>query len=228
MGIDVGPIQVIDGLIFSIDAANFRSYSGSGLTSNGLVGGIGGSLVNGVGFSSFGGGSFVFDGTNDYIISSANVGILVASPRTICVWVYVSTSQSKNVYGYGQGSGGQIFDIILWNANGYNRVIGHYWGGGNDTIGTLPSRNTVNVPGWNFIVHTYNGTAVSLYTNSIFSNSYNITLNTANSPLTIGRGTYDGYDYFAGSVGALQIYNRLLTEQEILQNYNATKGRYGL
>jgi hypothetical protein len=228
MAIDYNPMVHTNGLVMYIDAANARSYAGSGTTINDLVGGIGGTLVNGVGFTSSNSGSFVFDGTNDYINSSANVGIVGNSSRTICVWIYVPFSQSKNVYGYGVGSGGQIFDLIVWNTSGYNRVIGHYWGGGNDTIGTLPSRNTINVPGWNFIAHTYNGTTASLFCNAVFSNSVNVGLNTANSSLVIGKGTYDPYDYFTGSMGALQIYNRALTAAEILQNYNSTKKRYGL
>ena len=228
MGIDIGAIQNIDGLIFSLDAANFRSYSGSGLTSYGLVGGIGATLVNGTGYTSDGGGSFVFDGTNDYVITSANVGPLGANPRTICIWFYMPSAQSKNVYGYGQGITGSIFDIITWDNSGYNRVIGHYWTGGYDTIGTLPSRNTLNVPGWNFVVHTYNGSTVSLYTNTVFSNSTNLNLTTLDGPLTLGKGTYNGYDHFTGKVSNIQIYNRVLTTAEILQNYNATKGRFGL
>jgi hypothetical protein len=228
MGIDIGAIQNIDGLIFSLDAANYRSYSGNGLTSYGLVGGIGATLVNGTGYTSDGGGSFVFDGTNDYVITSANVGPLGANPRTVCIWFYMPSAQSKNVYGYGQGITGSIFDIITWDNSGYNRVIGHYWAGGYDTIGTLPPRNTLNVPGWNFVVHTYNGSAVSLYTNTVFSNSTNLNLTTLDGPLTLGKGTYNGYDHFTGKVSNIQIYNRVLTTAEMLQNYNATKGRYGL
>ena len=67
MGIISGANLIDNGLVYSLDAANFRSYSGSGLTSNALVGGIGATLVNGVGFTSANNGSFIFDGTNDYI-----------------------------------------------------------------------------------------------------------------------------------------------------------------
>ena len=68
MGIDIGPIETTDGLVFQLDAGNTRSYSGSGLTANGLVGGIGGTLVNGVGFTSSNNGLFSFDGSNDYLL----------------------------------------------------------------------------------------------------------------------------------------------------------------
>jgi len=67
MGTKYNPSIVRDGLVYYIDAANTRSYSGSGNTINGLVGGIGGTLVNGVGFTATNNGSFIFDGTNDYI-----------------------------------------------------------------------------------------------------------------------------------------------------------------
>ena len=50
MGIKAGPRIVKDGLILDVDAAVSRSYSGNGLTANGLIGGIGGTLVNGVGW----------------------------------------------------------------------------------------------------------------------------------------------------------------------------------
>jgi len=221
------PSVVVDGCVFAIDAANTKSYIGTGNTVNGLVG-IGGTLYNGVGFTNTNAGSFVFDGTNDYFNSSTNVNITGSSPRTICVWVYVPFAQRKNVYGYGQGSNGSIFDIILWDSSGYNRVIGHYWGGGFDTLGSLPSRNTINVPGWNYIVHIYDGATVSLYTNAVFSNSANLTLTTLDSSLTIGKGTYNAYDYFTGSIGPLHIYNRALSATEILQNFNALRGRYGV
>ena len=67
MGIKAGPKIVDDGLVFSLDAAVSRSYSGSGLTIYDLYSGTGATLINGVGYSSINSGYFSFDGTNDYI-----------------------------------------------------------------------------------------------------------------------------------------------------------------
>lgn len=50
MGIEYNNVIITDGLIFTIDAANPRSYTGSGITVNGLVAGLGATLVNGTGF----------------------------------------------------------------------------------------------------------------------------------------------------------------------------------
>jgi len=228
MAVVVNTYIVPEGLIYSLDAANFKSYPGSGTTFNGLFSSTGGTLVNGTGYTSDSGGSFVFDGTNDYLITTANVGPLGANPRTICIWFYMPSAQRKNVYGYGQGATGSIFDIITWDTNGYNRLIGHYWSGGYDTLGSLPSRDTLTVPGWNFVAHTYSGTAVSIYTNTVFSNSTNLNLTTLDGPLTIGRGTYNAYDYFTGKISNIQIYNRVLSPLEMTKIYNATRDRYGV
>jgi len=164
--------------------------------------------------------SVKLDGTNDFIQTSKNLDLTGNAPRSICIWFYIETMQTKNLCGYGIGSGGQIFDIILWNdGGGYNRVIGHYWGGGNDTIGTLPSRNTIKVPGWNQVVHIYDGTTVSIFTNGVFSNSKVLNLNTANSTFNIGKGTYGPYDYFGGDISQASIYNRALSAEEVLSLY---------
>ena len=64
MAVVVNTYIVPEGLIYSLDAANFKSYPGSGTTFNGLFSSTGGTLVNGTGYTSDGGGSFVFFGTS--------------------------------------------------------------------------------------------------------------------------------------------------------------------
>ena len=66
MGIDIGPIETTDGIVFHIDAGNSRSYSGSGITLNGLVSGTGATISGGVGFSTANVGSIE--------LSSASMG----------------------------------------------------------------------------------------------------------------------------------------------------------
>ena len=105
MGISAGPSGVSDGLVFQLDAANLRSYSGSGNTANGLISGIGGTLVNGTGFSSANNGSFFFDGTNDYIeVSNSNLLTFGTNSFSIDLWLY-----STYVH-----SGGALYIPYLW------------------------------------------------------------------------------------------------------------------
>ena len=98
------PSIVIDGCIFAFDAANTRSYLGTGINVNGLVGGIGGTLINGVGFTSSNNGSFIFDGSNDYLDFGYNSSINNATQFTIECWY-----KSANIGVEG----------ILFNTNSY-------------------------------------------------------------------------------------------------------------
>ena len=70
MGLAHSPSIISDGLVFHLDAANIRSYVGSGNTSYSLNNNITLALNNGVGFTSANRGMFSLDGTNDYMSSS--------------------------------------------------------------------------------------------------------------------------------------------------------------
>ena len=68
MGLAHSPSLVMNGLVLALDAANPKSYPGSGTTWTDLSGrGNTGTLTNGPTYSSANGGSLVFDGTNDYV-----------------------------------------------------------------------------------------------------------------------------------------------------------------
>lgn len=122
MGIKAGPKIVNDGLVFDLDAAVSRSYSGTGLTANGLIGGIGGTLVNGVGFGATNGGYFIFDGTNDYIEAPHSSSINISGSITLDVWVYmtsVNNSQDMNlICKYSNAGGSSNQSWILFKSTG--------------------------------------------------------------------------------------------------------------
>jgi hypothetical protein len=226
MGLSHSPGIVTSGLVYSIDAANSRSYSGSGITVNGLVG-IGGTLINGVGFTSTNSGSFVFDGTNDYINPAFPVSN--NSDFTIGFWmnyqdvtspergILVTWDTSYNGFGIGT-AGGQIRS---WVGNG---------GGGGIDWGAI----TTNT--WKYYIVAYN---YSLKTQYVYVNG-NFVISGVNSnfinhsSLQIARGGQSGssqlssYTYLKCQISQLSIYNRPLSATEIRQNFNATRKRYGI
>ena len=227
MGISAGADVVEDGLVFCLDAASKRSYPGTGTVWTDLAGENNGTLENGPTFSSDNGGIIEFDGSDDYVVTSSNVGITGASPRTLCFWFDYTNSVVKNIVGYGAGNvNADIFDVLHYYSGGYYRIIGHFYGGGYDTSSTLPSRDTVNFNAWNYICVSYDSTNVYVYTNGLFSNSITLTLTTVDGVFHIGKGTYSTYDYFTGNISNVSIYNRAITADEVLQNYLATRGRY--
>ena len=73
MGVAYNPNIVTDGLVLCLDAANKRSYPGTGTTwTDRSANGNNGTLTNGPTFDSANGGSIVFDGTNDYVTTTKN------------------------------------------------------------------------------------------------------------------------------------------------------------
>jgi hypothetical protein len=228
MGVIAGANINDNGLIFSLDAANYRSYTGSGLTSYGLVGGIGSTLINGVGFTSTNGGSFIFDGTNDWMIVPLNSNLDISESITIESFIYPT--------GLAGGGGGGSF-IICKPASYYLELAGsgkvrvYFYllssEGYHESIGTV----SLNVWSYIAVVRNKSNSTINIYINGILDRTLSsITGNIrVQQSYQVMLGSFLGGSYqFAGRIGNTKIYNRALTAQEIKQNYNATKKRYGL
>ncbi len=228
MAVGYNPSIVSDGLVMYIDAANRRSYIGSGTSSNSLVSGIGTTLYNGVGFSSSNNGFFIFDGTDDYI-DCGNDSSLSAiggnSNVTASAWVYYTA----------YGGGGQGYSVITvkgfpWTwlmENEFNRFTFRISAGGADVNVVDTSAHLLNT--WYNVVGTYDGSNMRIYVNAILKNTRAQTGTLGTNTITAKIGTYQGTNYnLNGRISQVQIYNRALTEQEILQNFNATRFRYGI
>jgi hypothetical protein len=228
MGIDIGPIQVVDNIYMQIDAANLRSYSGSGLTSSGLISGIGATLVNGTGFSSSNNGSFFFDGTNDFIRLPTNFFAHESgNPFTISIWFKTSTTGMilGQEDGSTPGTGGGWVPAIYVDTDGKLRTS-CFWGGTttNQSVSTI----SVNDNKWHLVNVTFESTSHKSYLDGILFDTITKTQNiysvTYYYYLGSGRNTSwtkVGNMTFSGNISNFIFYNKALSE-----NYNATKGRY--
>ena len=221
MGISAGPSGVSDGLVFQLDAANLRSYSGTGLTANGLVSGIGGTLVNGVGFGSTSKGFFIFDGSNDYVNVPSTSLIYGSSSRTMTSWSRITTNNGSTYgsFAYGNSGSNQAFFI---GVNGLNPFCGA-WANDLTATSTFISLNT-----WFHTVCVYDGTTAFLYVNGILATSASKSWNTNNvGRAYLGRQVDNG-QYWTGHIAQVQLYNRVLSATEILQVYNSQRTRFGV
>ena len=82
---------------------------------------------------------------------------------------------------------------------------------------------------WYHAVGTYDGSNVKLYVNGVLQlTTASTTVPTRSNLGIILMRRWDAGDYFGGHLSTVKIYNRALSASEILQNYNATKGRFGL
>jgi hypothetical protein len=222
MAVGYNPSIVSDGLVFFLDPANKRSYSGSGLTANGLVAGIGGTLVNGVGFGATNNGYFNFDGTNDYI----NVPSITSISGDFSVLVWFRTSTSN-------GNTARLVDFDYINGFWLGRSGGGgnpiNWGGGikesSDPYGIfLPFTDNE----WHLISSVRSSTTHYIYKDNLIASTSNTVSGTALTSSQLFIGAVPPGAPFNGNIGQVQIYNRALTQQEILQNFNATRFRYGI
>jgi hypothetical protein len=231
MSVNGGPNISENGLIFSLDAADRTSYPGTGTAWNDLVGNNNSTLTNGPTFNSGNKGSIVFDGTNDYVNCGSSVGGGYIN-ITACIWVYPQRNDNYYFARYILGSNGWIITSVLVGGNRVFTVDGREQGGGGNyfQILTTTSFPTNNI--WYHLCYTKNANNWRLYVNGNLEANSNVGTGTipfssAGSD-TLDIGGLSGDIYCQGRISNAQIYNRALSAQEILQNYNNTKSRFGL
>jgi len=234
---------VTNGLVLYLDAANRISYVSGSTTWNDLSGnGNNGTLVNGPAFSNADGGSIVFDGVNDYVITATGLTpqLDITSSITLETWL-MSTALANASHGDGVNSKGLssdgnagVYETLIVQSSGVNYPFFRMRIGS-----TTPTYSPTNIPiNLNQIYHfasTYDGNVMRIYINGIQSGNGlaqtgSIQVNT--QQLTVGvrflqRATATD-SFFSGRIYTNRIYNRSLSQQEITQNYNASKARFGL
>jgi len=235
MGLDHSPAIVTNGLAYYLDAANRRSYSGTGNTPLSIVSSKNGLLTNGVGFTSSNQGYFTFDGFDDFINLSTNLN--VGSNFSVFAWIYPTSINIRNTvvgnsFPYTSTDGWEMATATnyLGTSNTFFIAIGA------DSSWRTAHNESIVRNAWNYMGGTVSngGGSITLYVSGIAVTSYHsgsqntntVTYNTQD--MAIGRRVSTNPENFIGNIALVQIYNRVLTDQEVLQNYNATKGRFGL
>lgn len=229
MGSFGGPNIIGDGLVYALDAANSRSYSGSGTTANDLTGdSTSTTLVNGVGYSSNDLGYFDFDGIDDKI-NIAYAAQPATSGMTVIAWVYPDEDATTGGRTRGSAWGGPgAMYLGLWpNSSAGSSSI-------HAAVQTTSSRpgliaGTIYTNQWSMLSMTYNGSTTTTYVNTEAIGTSSQTGNIA-SGTDYYVGTYanlgDSNHNFPGRISYAIMYNRALSAAEIEQTYNAIKPRY--
>jgi hypothetical protein len=226
MSVKGGPATVLSGLVLELDAGNIKSYQSGSTTWFDKSGNANnGTLINGPLFSTDGGGSIVFDGADDYVNFGNSSVFNMSSEVTLLHWLKFNSStwspfigkvgvdNNQNNYRCWIGNDRQ-FDVELFN----------------DSFKPLFTLTSTELPNntWCFLGMRFkNDGTLSGYFNGGNKNTVNKTIGS----LTTGDfliGYDKGSAYGGGNIGTVLLYNRALTDNEILQNYNATKGRFGL
>jgi hypothetical protein len=232
-----GPSILTNGLVLALDAANRNSYvSGSTVWNDVSGNGNSGLLVNGNGFNSNNGGSITFDGVDDYI-DLKNKPLITLNTFSYSCW-YKPTSFNPS------GNNG-IFSredarhYIMFDGSGQYRIFlrGNLYATNGQFETTIGNTGVVQLNTWsNVVVNVdwttstfsvyHNTSLVWTLTNTLLGTSF---INTTAQDAVIGSRYGGGQvQRLIGSVSNFNYYNRVLSYQEILQNYNAQKSRFNL
>jgi hypothetical protein len=235
MGIDIGPIEITDGLVLYLDAANLKSYTGSGSTWLDMSGNSNhATLIGSPTYSTFKNGAFSVDGMGtNYFSLDSKASLVNSSAGTVGGWVRFSDAPSNTNYvfvSYGGNAAGGGFLLIYTGLDGANRGLTFQVFGGSISPSVdsgISYAASSSYAGQDIhMMATWTTSEVKLYLNgSLQTNFSNNAAIPSRSTLRISseisrtRGV-NGYVYNCS------IYNRALSDSEIKQNYNATKGRY--
>jgi hypothetical protein len=213
-----GPNTVTDGLVLALDAANSRSYPGTGTIWNDLSGNSNnGTLINGPTFSSENGGSIVFDGGNDIVTTTIFSGRNPSTdPFTVEAFLKSDTVSGTRMW-------------IDASTSGTNqRFFSSLDDGGGNPLGIQASTWADTTPTSTSYTHqtiVMDGNIARSYRNGVATYTKAYTSYTLPGPINIGGRA--GFPWL-GKISNIRIYNRALSADEILQNYNATKSRFNL
>jgi hypothetical protein len=191
-----------------------------------------GELKNGITYNSNNKGSLVFNGINEYIDVGSSSDIILNTGGSICVWTkwssYNGTSWSNTLVGKG-GSSWPNHHYILFKESGTNHLLFSISNGTTYLATNGPSSRDIPLNSWFYAVATWDDTYKRLYYNSELEEEVNSVIMPIDSsaPVSIGRTGTNGY-YLDGNIALVQIYNRSLTNLEVIQNYNTIKTRYNL
>ena len=208
-------------------------------------GGNNGTLTNGPLFDSDGGGSISFDGTNDYSNSGTTPTSLQGNPNITVIGFFKRTSSfsTKGFWGIGGSNAGGVGQgICNWNYNNTNEITIDSWSQSTFTTGQTYPLNTWIGVCWrkvlgpmtraNCTVSIFDGKNITNYTGNGLTvlrgeATIDLVINSTGG-LTIGSISVDTGYCVPVKVGNISIYNKVLSDIEVLQNFNATKGRFGI
>ena len=227
MAISYNTSIVRNGLVLHLDAANRKSYPGSGTAWNDLSGnGNNGTLVNGVGYSGSNNGILTFDGINDYATTGdailLNSGL--ASSSFSAWWRYSGQGSGADKRGFVLES--ESFNhSLLVNTNGTLGVHINTTGNGTQYVpGFTPTTNV-----WYNSSVVWDGTNLIVYINGVeVGRRSQGGTSLVVQKLRIGTYRDNNERWWLGNISQITTYNRSLSASEVAQNFNALRGRYGL
>lgn len=234
-----GPKLVTNGLVLYLDAANPKSYIGSGTTWNDLSGNNNsGSLINGPTYNSANKGGIVFDGSNDYVEITSTGSLQINTNEVTVISVVKITEFGPNkarLIDTTNGDFGGQYVLKIGTTSPYQDISWIICPAGSSAQEIRKSTSIITSTNTPYVIAARwrkSDGAAAIFVNGVetsyaATNTYTGNMNSLDTPFTIGfLRSYNIYG--KQTIYLTAVYNRYLSNQEILQNYNSTKGRFGL
>lgn len=227
---------ITDGLVVYLDASNTKSFvSGNTIWNDISRGGNNATLINGPTFNSSNGGSIVFDGVDDYVKGENTFSVLDGGNKlTISMWVKVtSLDVGRILFHIPRDTTAGNGQVLVWLRN-----TGQIDVSVNTGSAFMRSNTGVITAGeWYHISLCFDlslttAQKIRPYVNGVdvfnAANALGTTFPTSTGSIWIGEEAKGYLSPFLGNISQVSLYNRRLSESEAIQNYNATKSRFGL
>jgi hypothetical protein len=217
-----------DALALNLDAANIRSYAGSGntwldLTSNRNSGALTSVTFGGSGETS----ALVFDGTTSLVNMGTTVGGNQTTSWTLESWIKPTTA--------GEGGAGRIFQHSSGSVSGFICSLDNSTGSNGIKLNTYAIAgftvrvgNCITLNSWQHVVWAFSTGSVTFYVNATAIGTSATTSPTAYTSTDYIGNEAGATGTFDGSISIVRLYGNTLTAAEVLQNFNAHRSRYGI
>ena len=223
-----GPKIVRGGLVLCLDAANSKSYPGTGTTWSDLSGNSNNGTNSNMTFSSNNNGYFSFNDTSSVSTISNSDSLNMTNGLTIESWVWFNANSNDFIF-----EKGDVNTQYSQFSHGDDLVFRTFHAGDATYHSLDVTKASLGISNgtWVHCCSTWDGTTKIHYINGVnkASASKSGILATTTPGASVGRfgGTSTGY-YFGGRISKVAIYNRGLIADEVEQNFLATRGRYGI
>jgi hypothetical protein len=226
MAVNYNPRSVTDGLVLHIDPSNPRSYPGNGTTIFDMSGnGNNGTLTNmnvpACYVRTYGGRALDFDGVNDFVNLGTSTKIGQAGDKTLSVWAFLKELNRFQAIVSCWSSDTASFELFVNNSS--SLIGGGFYNGSPWVVTATASTNI-----WQHWAVTQSGSNYGLYRNGVLVSTATDGSRTGTTTATAILGQRQGGFLFNGQLDDIRLYNRALSLAEIRQNYNATRGRFGV
>lgn len=226
-----GEEAVPNGLVFSVDPGNWYTYPKYGTAVSDLKGNATGAIGGNLSYSTTAAGTFVLDGNGDYVDFGKTPANFPTGDISIFIWLRANTFNNgwnifltKWFYDYAGNGGYSDFHYAIYPSGG-----SYYQNLYTATQYNLFGSTALSTNIWYQLGFTISNGNMQMYLNGVTDGALrsNSRTNYPQSYLWLGDQR-PGVGGLNGNIGSVLIYNRGITQEEVYQNYNATKHKYGL